>query len=188
MSAAAQTLSERLLTAEEYWRLPDDGRPTELVRGRVVPVNMPYPRHGEICAQAVYLLRRYLDEHSVGRVVSNDSGVVVERDPDTVRGADVAYFSFQRVPPGPLPRAYLDVVPELIFEVRSPSDRWRDVLTKVGEYLRAGVTVVCVLDETTRRALVFHAEQGPRTLTADEELTFPDVLPEFRVPVGRFFD
>src|SRR5262245_41468390 len=47
MSSAASA-PERLLTAEEYLLLPDDGIPNELVRGRVVEVGVPTPRHGEI--------------------------------------------------------------------------------------------------------------------------------------------
>jgi len=51
-----------------------------------------------------------------------------EHDPDKVRGADVSYYSFGGLPPGPLPEGYLDVVPELVFEVRSSTDRWARVV------------------------------------------------------------
>jgi Uma2 family endonuclease len=134
------TIAEGLLTAEEYERLPANGQPTELVRGRIVPLNMPYPRHGEICVQAAYLLRRYLEDKDLGRVVGNDSGVITAHGPDTVRGMDVGFYSYSRVPRGPLPRGYLPVVPELVFEVRLPTNRWSRILAKVGEYLEAGVT------------------------------------------------
>src|SRR5207249_472230 len=119
--AAPPPAAEKLLTAEEYLRLPDNGQPTELVRGKVVSVNVPTPRHGQICGQVAYLLRRFLEDHDVGHVVCNDSGVLTERDPDTLRGADVAYYSYQRVPRGPLPAGYLPVAPEVVFEVRSPT-------------------------------------------------------------------
>jgi Uma2 family endonuclease len=177
-----------LLSAQEYLALPDNGCPTELIRGRLVDMNMPAPRHGEICGQVYYLMRRYLDENDLGRVVCNDAGVLTERDPDTVRGADVAFYSYSRVPRGPLPRGYLPVSPDLVFEVRSPSDRWRDILAKVGEYLRAGVTVVCVADEQTRSVHVFTADGEPRVVREDEELTLPEVLGEFRVLVRRIFE
>src|SRR5436309_15547944 len=140
------TVVEKLLTAEEFRRLPDDGRKKELVRGRVVYMNVPAPRHGYICANVVGILRPFVIERRLGRVMSNDSGVVTEHDPDTVRGADVAYYSFDRLPPGPLPEGYLDAVPELVFEVRSPTDRPGNILAKVVEYFAAGVSAVCVLD------------------------------------------
>ena len=180
--------AEALLTAEEYRLLPDNGQPTELVRGRVVAVNVPAPRHGEICVRIVRILGRYLDDHELGRLVSNDSGVITERDPDTVRGSDVAFYSYERVPRGPLPRGYLPVVPELVFEVRSPGDRWGQILAKVGEYLEAGVTLVTVLDETTASAHVCRNDQPVQVFAAEQELTLPEAFPGFRAVVGRFFD
>jgi Uma2 family endonuclease len=181
-------VAESLMTAEEYQRLPDNGQPTELVRGRIVPLNMPAPRHGQICAKIIRLIGRYLDANDLGRLVSNDSGVVTERGPDTVRGGDVEFYSYARVPRGPVPRGYLPVVPEIVFEVRSPTDRWGRILAKVGEYLEAGVTLVCVLDEQTETARVYRGEEPDQAFTAEQELTLPEVLPEFREVVGRFFE
>jgi Uma2 family endonuclease len=179
---------EALLTAEEYGRLPDDGRRTELVRGRIVAMNMPYPRHGQICVQTVYLLKRYLDEDDRGQVVCNDSGVITERDPDTVRGADVAFYSYARAPKGPLPKGYLPVAPDAVFEVHSPDDRWNKIHKKVGEYLNAGVTVVCVLDPDPQTIHGFHADRPAQVLQKDDEFALPEILGNFRVPVRRFFE
>ena len=111
-----------------------------------------------------------------------------ERGPDTVRGADVAYYSFARLPRGPIPKGYLEIVPELIFEVRSPSDRWPRILAKASEYLEAGVTVVCILDQMSERVIVCRADEPPQTLQGDDELHLPDILGDFRVPVRRFFE
>jgi Uma2 family endonuclease len=182
------TTAAALLTAEEYRLLPDNGRPTELVRGELVLMNMPFPRHGEICVQVAYLLRQYLDRKPLGRVVSNDAGMITGRNPDTVRGMDVAFYSYARLPAGPLPQGYLEVPPELIFEVRSPNDCWSANHAKVADYLNAGVTTVCVLDEQTQTLHIFHADQAPRLLTAEEELVLPEPLGEFRIRVRRFFE
>jgi Uma2 family endonuclease len=82
----------------------------------------------------------------------------------------------------------LQVTPELVFEVRSPTDRWRAVLAKVVEYLNAGVNVVCVLDPVSQTAHVFSADQPNRVCTAEQELTLPEVLGDFRAVVARFFE
>ena len=52
MSTASLT-APALLTAEEFAERPDPGYPEELVRGRIVPMSIPKPRHGEICSMAV---------------------------------------------------------------------------------------------------------------------------------------
>ena len=188
MGTAAAPAVQHLLSAAEYAQLPDRGIPTELVRGRVVERNVPAPRHGEICANITTLINPHVRGRVMGRLVSNDGGIRTERDPDTVRGGGVAYYSYARVPQGPLPAGYLDVVPELVFEVRSPIDRWSRLITKAGEYLEAGVAVVCLLDQVSETLLVYRADELPRTLHADDELELPDLLGELRIPVRRFFE
>src|SRR5690348_2178765 len=108
-----------LLTAEEFAKLPDDGYMTELVKGVVIEMPPPIPRHSEICMNAWYLLRRFLEDHPIGRVIFNNSAIITERSPDTVRWADIAFYSYQRVPPGEMPIGYIDVAPELVIEVHS---------------------------------------------------------------------
>jgi Uma2 family endonuclease len=188
MASVAAPVTQRLLSAAEYAQLPDRGVPTELVRGRVVEMNVPAPRHGEICANITTLINPHVRGRGMGRVVSNDGGILTERDPDTVRGGDVAYYSYGRVPVGPLPPGYLDVVPELVFEVRSPTERWPRLITKAGEYLEAGVTVVCLVDQVSETVQVYRADELPRTLHGDDELELPDVLGDLRIPVCSFFD
>jgi Uma2 family endonuclease len=135
----------------------------------------------------VQVIRVLLEYGDAGHVLSNDSGVLTERDPDTLRGAEVAYYSYQKVPKGPLAKGLLPVPPDLVFEVLSPTDRWSDVHEKVAEYLHVGVGTVCVLDPDKAIVHVYHAERGPQSLSAEEELTLPDALPDFRVAVRRFF-
>jgi Uma2 family endonuclease len=176
------------ITAEQFGNRPDPGHPEELVRGRIVRMPPPNRRHGQVCGNAYYLIRHHANEHDLGHVLSNDSGVITERDPDTVRGADVAFYSYARLPRGPLPQSYGPEVPELVVEVRSPGDRWPEVLAKVTEYLNAGVVVVVVLDPDSRSAQVYRVDQPPRILRDDDELTVPDLLGDFRVAVRRLFD
>ncbi len=189
VTATAPTpLTQRLLTAEEFANLPDSGVPSELIRGRIVEMNVPAPRHGQICSKVDRLIGNYAEEKGLGHVVVNDSGIITGRDPDTVRGGDVAYYSFSRVPRGPMPRRYLTVLPELVFEIRSPTDRWTQVIAKAMEYLEAGVLVVCVLDDMSEMVLGFRNTDAPETLRGDDELHLPDILGDFRVPVRRFFE
>jgi Uma2 family endonuclease len=176
-----------LLTAEEYGRRPDGAFPDELVLGKVVPMTVPNRRHGQICARTVNLLGFFLAQHDLGHVLSNDAGVITHRNPDTVRGPDVAFYSYNRLPKGPLPQSYGPEVPELVIEVRSPSDRWADLLAKVAEYLAAGVMAVLVLDEESQTALLQLPDAMPRRLSSEEELTLPAILPGFSASVRQFF-
>jgi len=119
----------------------------------------PTARHGQICGETYYLLRGHVEHHELGHVRCNDSGVITERDPDTVRGLDISFYSYAKVPKVKIRKGYLDVVPDLVVEVRSADDRWGDILAKVHEYLDAGVIV---LDPEPEGAYVFHSDQPPR--------------------------
>jgi Uma2 family endonuclease len=187
-SMATVAQAETLLTAERYAERPDPGYLEELVRGRVVPMVMPKPRHGYICNKAGRIFGNFVEEHHLGWVFNNDCGVITERNPDTVRGADVAFYSFDRLPPGELPDSYSEVAPELVIEVRSPGDRRPSVLAKVAEYLEVGVFLVVVLDDKRRTAHLFDGDGTHQMLGPEDDLALHEILGAFRVAVRSFFD
>lgn len=103
---------------------------------------------------------------------------------DTLRGADACYWCFDKCPrEKPLANGAVEVPPELVLEVKSPSDQWTEVLGKVVDHIRAGVQVVSVLDPATESASAFRSDTRQQSFERDEELTVPDVLPGFAVPV-----
>ena len=128
---------------------------------------------------------------NLGRVVSNDPGVVTRREPDNVRGGDVHFYSYAIVPKGPMPRGYWPS-PELIFEVKSPSDRWVKVIAKAQEYLEAGVLVVVVADPAERRIHIYTPDAATLVLEDSENLELgkllPGVLPNCVFSVVEIFD
>lgn len=181
------TIEDTLLTAEEYCELPDLGYPSEMVRGRIVRLSVPNFQHGKYCGRIDRTFGRYVDDHDLGYVLTNDAGVVTERGPDTVRGPDVSFYSYSRVPKDAVVSGYPSVAPEIVFEVRSPSDRWPTILEKVGEYLNAGVLAVYVVDPQAETVTVYDADQPGRTLEGDDEPIFPQPLSELRLPLRSLF-
>ncbi len=180
--------ADKLMTAEEYSALPDLGYPSELIMGRIERMNVPQSRHGQVCGQACYLLKQYAESNELGHVLSNDSGVITQREPDTVRGADVSFYSFRNVPKGPLGPGYLNVAPEVVIEVRSPDDRWPKMLKKIAEYLDAGVAVVCVLDPANVTARLYRPNGDIEMLDEGDSLLLPELSDSFSEPVSRFFE
>lgn len=176
-----------LMTAEEFCaRYPNHH--VELVRGVVREVPMPGVEHGLVTANCVYFLSDFVRRSDLGRVVCNDTYVITGRDPDTVRGVDVGYISYTRLPRGPAPKGPLPVAPELAVEVRSPSDAWTDVFAKAEEYFATGVNVVLLIDPQRRIVAVCRTGPAQQDLTDADTLTLPDILPGFAVPVARLFE
>ena len=93
------TTQARPITAAEYLWMPDPGYPTELVRGEVIESGRPNNEHGVVCANVAVALAAHVRPRRLGRVMGNDSGFLTERDPDTVRGPDVANSSYGRMAP-----------------------------------------------------------------------------------------
>lgn len=176
-----------LLTAEEYVRLPES-HDHELVDGVLEPVMPGGARHGEVCGTISYLLRDHVRPNRLGLVCCNDTFVLTARGPDRVRGADVVYWSVARWPSGRAPDGLIETPPDLVFEVKSPTDRWAVVTAKVAEYLLGGVGVVVVVDPKTATATAHRADEFHQTFHNGDEFTLPDVLPGFAVPVARFFE
>jgi Uma2 family endonuclease len=186
-TVAATTPVPALLTAEEYLRVAPPDVPTELVDGEIVEMPPPGVYHGEVCLTVGALLRAFVKAKGIGRVVSNDAGVITQRGPDTVRGADVAYYSYQRLPADQRPKGYSAVRPELVVEVKSPTDRWSDLLRKAAEYLDAGVVVVVLVDPDLQQVQIYRADQPVRLLSADDHWEMPDLLPGFSAAVSDLF-
>ena len=175
------------LTAEEYARLDVD-HPTELVRGVVQNMPPPRSRHGQVCSRVARIVGNYCDDNDLGHVLSNDAGVITERDPDTVRGGDVIFYDYRRVPKGKVPDGYNQVPPDLVFEVLSPDDRQSKVLRKVTEYLLAGVKVVCVLDPEDETVRIYRDDKAEVALRSEDEFIVADVLNGFSCRVSKFFE
>jgi Uma2 family endonuclease len=168
----------RYMTAEELLELSIPDKRVELVRGRLVVREPPGIQHGDVLVQVAVALANYVKAHVLGRVVGGDPGFTLARNPDTVRGPDVAFISSARLP-NPLPRAFAEFAPDLAVEVLSPDDRRREVREKVDDYLKAGSRLVWVIDPIRRRATVYRADGTEALLGENDVLLGEDVLPGF---------
>jgi Uma2 family endonuclease len=176
-----------LMTAEEFFRKHENDR-VELVRGIVKEMPMPDPKHGRVCIRLGRFLDEFVDIHQLGRVFSHDSFIKVRSNPDSVRGPDLMFASYSRLPKGDLPHGILDFIPKIALEVRSPSNTWTEIFSKVGDYLSAGVTVVIVVNTDKKALAVYRAEMDEVHFTKEQDLVIPDVLPGFVLPLSKVFE
>lgn len=181
--------AKKLLTVAEFARLPDppNGGKQELVRGEVVTMPAPGFTHGKVQTNVAFALRLWAKQSKLGQVTT-ETGLVTELGPDTVRGPDVAFWSFARLPADRTPEVYPDVAADLVAEVLSPSNTRPKMAAKVREYFAAGVRLVWVVDPDDRTVTEYRKPGDGRVLWADATLTADDVLPGFSCPVADFFD
>ena len=186
MSVKISLAHKTLMTGEEFFEQHGDDC-YELYHGIVRETPMSTPDHGLICWTFSGLLFAYLQVNDQGRGFSNDTKIRISRNPDTVYGPDVCYFSYERMPRHERPKSLCDTIPELACEVRSPSNSWNDIFIKVDDYLAAGVIVVLVFDGNTQTVSIHRKGADQLTLRIGDILELPELFPGFAVPVERFF-
>lgn len=177
--------SPTLLTAEDLERLDIPDKHTELVRGHLVVSEPPGFRHGDIVMALSARLYAFVKAGELGRVLA-ESGFILVREPDTVRGPDIAFVQRERVP-DPIPVGLAPFAPDLAVEVLSPSDRPGKVLEKVADYLTAGTRLVWVVDADKRQARVYRSDGTISVIGESESLSGEDVLPGFTCPLSDLF-
>ncbi len=182
------TEATRLLTADDLLRLYGRGVRGELIRGVLCETMATGQRHGKIVMNLGSELRVFAKARRLGTLVGSDSGVWLERDPDTVREPDLAFTSVDRLPLGEDVSGYAEIVPDLVVEVRSPSDSRREVNDKARMWLSHGVRLVWVVHPDTRTVDVHLAEGDVSTVGGDGDLDGGDVLPGFSCALSDIFD
>src|SRR5579872_5764598 len=93
------TAATKTMTAEEFFewvhRPENRDRHFELEEGEIVEMSLPGERHGVVCGNANGVMSRHSHQKGEGYVCCN-IGLILERDPDTVRGVDVALYTESR--------------------------------------------------------------------------------------------
>ena len=182
------TSKNKLLTAEDLLRLHGQGVKGELICGVLKEKVSAGAEHSFIAGNLLAAFHGHVRSGRLGRVGGTDGGVLVRRNPDTVREPDVFYVSAERLPLAVRVRGYLEVVPELVAEIVSPSDTEQDIRKKIAMWVDHGVSMSLEVRPATRTIQVHRPGASAVTLTGDDELEGGDVLPGFTLPLSEIFD
>jgi Uma2 family endonuclease len=175
----------RLITADEFLVWPDEpGFRQELMRGEVVTMPLPGGRHGRIAGKILRRVGDFVEVGRLGETYAAETGFLIERNPDTVRGADVAFVRTERLALITNEEKHIPFAPDLAVEVRSPSDRDDEVEEKVQLWLAAGSELVWTVDPDDRTVVVHRRGAEPVPLREDDEIDGGDAIPGFRCRVS----
>ena len=177
----------KLLTADDLLRLDAEGVRGELIRGELSET-MPAGRlHGKIIMKLAIRLGAFIEPRKLGTLVASGSGVWLERDPDTVREPDLAFFSAEKIPLDADIPGYAESVPDLVVEVVSPSDKRAAINDKALMWLRYGARLVWVVYPDARAVDVHRDGRPVAALGENDAFDGLDVLPGFSCPVRDIF-
>lgn len=168
-----------------------EGRLCELVDGILVEKGMGF-REGSLGLWLGYLIQAYLQTNNIGLAAGSDG--MIRFKLDLVRLPDLSFIRWDSVddpneienPAG----AFLEVPPDLVVEVLSPSNTRREMEIKLDEYAKAGVKLVWYVDPERKEIDVYPKGNPKRkkTLGVNDTLDGGDILPSFAVPVARIFE
>ena len=175
------------ITADDLERIAPYVGPCELVEGELVRMSPGGADHSAVTGQIFLLLQNHARQVAAGRVLTNETGIVVKRHPDTVRGADVLFISYSRLPKAVTLKGYLRQAPELVVEVLSEDDTWKRMEEKIADYHGCGVDMVWVADPRTLSVRIYPngGEVGVRH--ASVEISGDPFLPGFHCTVAEMF-
>ena len=179
---------QKLLTADDLLALDGKGVKGELIRGVFCETVSNGLEHGEIAGNFIVGMGNFVKPRKLGRVFGTDSGIWLERNPDTVREPDVAFISAERLPLGVRVRGYSEIVPDLVVEIASPSDSRREVNDKALMWLHFGVPLVWAAHPDTRTVDVYRPGRPVVTVGDDGTLDGAPALPGFTLPVADVFE
>jgi Uma2 family endonuclease len=170
-------------------KLPDR---YEVVNGQIVEIKPMSGFASEVANRLHARLTAHGERQNSGRSrMDMLFRVPLPEDPTRNRKPDVAFITFERWPekrPLPYRGNPIDIVPNLVVEVASPTDSSEDLIIKAHEYLRAGAEMVWVIFPRVRQLYAYTAVgAAPRLFTETDTLDAGTVLPGFTIPMAPLF-
>jgi Uma2 family endonuclease len=157
----------------------------ELIAGTLVERGMG-TRESLLGGILFYLIRTFVRQNNLGLVLPGDAMFRIA--PSTVRGPDVSFISWDRLPGGELPdEAISSVVPDFTVEILSPSNTQAEIDQKIREYFAAGVRLVWVIDPNTQSGEILTAPGASRPIPTGGTLTGETVLPGLVIALPELF-
>jgi Uma2 family endonuclease len=178
---------DKLMTAEEFEVLPDDGKRYELIDGELREMAPTVNWHGEVETNLTILLHTHVRAHRLGRVSCGEVLYIVRRNPDRVRAADIAFIRQERVPPLEARQHIMEVIPDLVVEILSNSDTIEEISDRIDDWLNASVQILWIVDPFRRTVTIYRPGNDPALLGEHGTLEGDPAVPGFRCPVAELF-
>ncbi len=136
------TQTERI-TFDEWRAMPETKQRYEIVDGVMIIAAVPSADHQWLSGEMYWKLRDFVEPRRLGVALFAPLNLLIQREPLRTRQPDVLYLSAERT--GIRGRRelrgiqVLDVAPDIVVEVLSPSNSRRDIQEKLEDYRRLGV-------------------------------------------------
>lgn len=151
----------------------------ELVNGEVIVMSPSGYESDEVAVEMAAQLRNWVKPRKLGRVTGSSAGFVLPNF-DT-RAPDVSFVLAERLRRSP--RSFAELAPDLVVEVKSPTDSLTVLRDKIDQFLRLGTGVGILINPEKEWVEIRCLGHDPTTLHNGSILTVPNLLPGWEVKV-----
>jgi Uma2 family endonuclease len=154
----------------------------ELVDGRILVLSPSGYESDEVAFRFGRRLADWVEPKRIGRVTGSSAGFTL---PDSnTRAPDVSFVRAERLRRAP--RSFAQLAPDLMVEVKSPTDSVEELENKIANFLQQGTQVGILVNPEDSTVKVFKASETVVFRDGDT-LTLPDLLPGWSVAVSELW-
>jgi Uma2 family endonuclease len=140
------------------------------------------------CSELNRQLANWAKEDGTGRAFGSSAGFTLPNK--AIRGPDAAWVLRERLAALTLEKKkpFVQLCPDFVVELRSPSDRLADQQKKMQEYIANGARLGWLIDPRTRRIYVYRPGSAVERLDNPATVAGDPVLPGFLLDAQAVFD
>lgn len=190
-----ETIDVTLISLDEFMELYSDEGPFELIGGEREPVSPQVTRSSRITFRLARWLADFVESNNLGEIFSETPFVIMVQA-NWVKGSrvpDIMFIRAERLAAlaesdPDWEEKPLTIVPDLVIEVVSPTDRLTKINRKISRYLKDGVLVIWLVDADSKTVTIYKQGQtNLERLTVDDVLTGGEIIPGFEIAVSKLF-
>ena len=155
----------------------------ELTNGRISIVGPSDIVSSEISSRLIAFLFAWVNPRRLGRVFDSAGGFIL---PDSnLTAPDVSFVRAARLRQSP--RYFGELVPDLVVEIKSQSDRIKPLVTKIINFVKLGAVIGIVIDPDEETLTVYRHQGEPTVLNNGDILTLPELFPGWELAVSELW-
>lgn len=155
----------------------------ELIDGEIHVMGLSDVVSSYVIAQLARLLGNWVVPRRLGFVLESSGGFSLPNS--NLRGPDVSFVSATKLQR--LPRTFANIVPDLIVEVKSSTDRLKPTREKIQMFLSLGTQVGILVDPDKKILEVYRLNLETVVLGEGDILTVPELLEGWELAVSELW-